>query len=78
MTDENSQNDDSKPVSINEACIGCGICATMAPDIFVMNSEIGKSEITSDADLSSEENLTKAKSVAEACPVSAIETKPAK
>jgi len=75
VNDENSQNGDLKSVSVNDACIGCGICVTMAPDVFEMNLETGKSEVKSIADLSSEENLTKAKSSAEACPVAAIETK---
>jgi ferredoxin len=58
---------DTKPVSVNDTCIGCGICATIAPEIFIMNQN--KSEVKSDADLS---DLTKAKETAEACPVSAI------
>ncbi len=64
-------NDNSKKVIVNSACIGCGICATIAPEIFVMNSETGKSEIIPDVDFS-EENLEKAKEGAGACPVAAI------
>ena len=65
-------NDDSKKVSVNNACIGCGICATIAPEIFAMNSETGKSEVIPDVDFS-EENLKKAKEGAGACPVAAID-----
>lgn len=47
------------------ACIGCGLCAGMCPDIFVMNAD-GKSEAIS------QENIAAAKEAATACPVSAI------
>jgi len=65
-------NDDTKPVSVSDACIGCGICVTIAPDVFEMNAETGKSEVKKDADL---KDLTKAKEAATACPVAAIEVK---
>ncbi|MCK5471563.1 ferredoxin [Candidatus Gracilibacteria bacterium] len=64
-------NNDSKKVVVNDACIGCGICATIASEVFEMNSETNKSEVRKDADFS-EENLAKAKAGAEACPVGAI------
>ena len=64
-------NDNSKKVTINDACIGCGICATIASEVFEMNSETNKSEVRKNADFS-EENLEKAKAGAEACPVGAI------
>jgi len=67
MSDENSN---SKKVVVTDACIGCGICATIAPEIFEMNAETGKSEVRKDADLS---NLEKAAEAAAACPVAAIE-----
>jgi ferredoxin len=67
MNDQNSQK-----VIVTDACIGCGICATIAPDIFEMNSETNKSEVKSSADLA---NLGKAKEAADACPVGAIEVK---
>ncbi|MCF7836498.1 ferredoxin [Candidatus Gracilibacteria bacterium] len=63
-------NDNSKPVSVTDACIGCGICATIAPNIFEMNSETNLSQVKSDADLG---NLEKTKEAAAACPVAAIE-----
>jgi ferredoxin len=46
-------------------CIGCGLCASMCPETFVMNanskSEVVKSDVTDCA-----------KSAAENCPVEAI------
>lgn len=80
MNDENSQSsnsqgdDDGKPVIVNDSCIGCGICATIAPDVFEMSAETGKSEVKEDADFS-DENIEKAKEAAAACPVEAIEVK---
>jgi len=67
-------NNDSKKVVVNDACIGCGICATIAPEVFEMNSETSKSELRKNVDFS-DENLAKAKAGAEACPVGAIEVK---
>lgn len=46
-------------------CIGCGLCASMCPDVFVMNSE-GKSEVVAQI------NEDCAKQAALACPVNAI------
>jgi ferredoxin len=65
----NDQASNQKPVSVNDACIGCGICATIASEIFTMNTE-NKSEIKSDADLT---DLEKAQESASACPVAAIQ-----
>lgn len=47
-------------------CIGCGLCASMCPDIFVMNAE-GKSEVTNPAG-----DHEAAREAAAACPVNAI------
>ena len=75
MNDENTQNpnpqgdDDQQAVQVEDTCIGCGICATIAPEVFAMNAETGKSEVKEDADLA---NLDKAKEAAGACPVTAI------
>ncbi|MCF7846447.1 MAG: ferredoxin [Candidatus Peribacteraceae bacterium] len=60
----------SKKVTVNDACIGCGICATIASEVFAMNSETGKSEVKADADLA---DLSKASEAAAACPTTAIE-----
>ena len=46
-------------------CIGCGLCASMCPDVFVMNDE-GKSEVVAQV------NEPCAKQAALACPVNAI------
>lgn len=46
-------------------CIGCGLCAGMCPDIFVMNAD-GHSEAIS------QDNVEAAKEAAAACPVNAI------
>ncbi|MFH0776554.1 MAG: ferredoxin [Patescibacteria group bacterium] len=62
----------SKPkaqIIVNATCIGCGICATIAPEIFEMNLETGKSQPKPDADL---KNLAKAQEAVAICPVSAI------
>jgi len=68
-------------VKINsDACISCGVCASMCSDVFVMDPESGKSSIVEQfrvggnkfegeipADL-----VDCAKTAAENCPVSAI------
>ena len=48
-----------------EACIGCGACATLADKIFKMN-DAGKAEAIS------QENTTEAGEAKDSCPVSAI------
>jgi len=47
------------------ACIGCGLCASLCPDVFVFNED-GKSEVVS------QDNVAGAKEAASACPVGAI------
>lgn len=46
-------------------CVGCGLCASMCPDVFAMNLD-GKSEVIAQT------NEICAKQAALACPVSAI------
>lgn len=48
-------------------CIGCGMCASMCPNVFKINS-MGKSEVISSDDKDKE----CASSAAKACPVMAI------
>ncbi|MFW5888340.1 MAG: ferredoxin [Patescibacteria group bacterium] len=48
-----------------EKCIGCGVCASICPDVFEMNAE-GKAQVKS------EENMECAKQAADSCPVDAI------
>ncbi|MFH1375599.1 MAG: ferredoxin [Patescibacteria group bacterium] len=69
MSKDDSQN--TKPVSVNSTCIGCGICASIAPEVFEMNSETGLS-VVKDKEFS-EEDLAKAREAQAACPVGAIE-----
>ena len=52
-------------ITVNEACIGCGTCVGVAPDVFEMNDEGLSSVIGDDVD--------SAKEAAESCPVEAIE-----
>jgi len=72
MSDKNStpKKDDLQKIVVNSSCIGCGICVAIAPEIFEMSLESGKSKVKKDIDLS---NLEKAREAAEACPVGAIE-----
>ena len=48
-----------------DACIGCGACTGVAPDVFEMNDE-GLASVVSD-------DVASAKEAAESCPVEAIE-----
>ncbi|MFA6458716.1 MAG: ferredoxin [Patescibacteria group bacterium] len=57
-------------IVISDACIGCGICATIASEVFEMDPASGKSQVRADTDL---KNLKKAEEAAAACPVGAIE-----
>ena len=55
---------------VNDNCIGCGLCASICPDVFKM-SDSGRS-VASVNDVATE-HLKKAKEAAESCPVDAIE-----
>lgn len=46
-------------------CVGCGLCAGMCPDIFILNMD-GKSEVIAQS------NEEGAKEAQAACPVEAI------
>ncbi len=48
-----------------DACIGCGVCASMCPDVFEIQDD-GKAGVIS------QEKVDCAKEAAEACPVKAI------
>lgn len=51
-----------------EVCIGCGLCAGIAPDVFQMNDE-GKAEAYADF---TEDQLPDVQDAIDQCPVSAI------
>ncbi|MBS7308005.1 MAG: ferredoxin [Eubacteriales bacterium] len=53
-----------------EGCISCGICVNICPEVFKFNDE-GVSQVYKQPDSSNED---KARSAAESCPVSVIET----
>jgi len=63
-----------------DTCIGCGACAALAPDIFELNRDDGKAQVTEKFRLAGdpavgeipEEAEGDAKSAAEGCPVGAI------
>ena len=51
-------------------CIGCGMCASLCPDVFELEED-GKSSIKKEADLNAHEECIK--EAIESCPVGAIE-----
>ena len=50
---------------VNNACIGCGFCASTCPEIFEMNDD--RRAVAADREVAAEEAFT-------GCPVAAIET----
>ncbi len=57
-----------KAVVDQSSCIGCGLCAQVAPDVYSMD---GDKAVAVSGDLSGEA-LEQAKNGADQCPVSAI------
>ena len=55
-------------VNVNEDCIGCGLCESMCPQVFELNSDNVSEAISSD-----ELFRDQAEEAAMACPVNAIE-----
>ncbi|USS39959.1 ferredoxin [Thermococcus aggregans] len=49
-----------------DACIGCGVCASVCPDVFEIGDD-GKAKV-----IAPETDLECAKEAAESCPVGAI------
>ncbi len=58
-------------VKVNsDACIGCGACAAIAPDIFEINDEgISEAKVSE----VKEDDVDNAKEAIESCPTAAIE-----
>ena len=54
---------------VNGACIGCGLCASMCPEVFTITDE-GTAAARDEIFLEQEPQVQEA---AESCPVSAIE-----
>ncbi|MGN0425826.1 MAG: ferredoxin [Acetatifactor sp.] len=52
---------------VNENCIGCGMCASICPEIFLLN-DLGVAEAVGE-----ETDLNSAQVACESCPVAAIE-----
>lgn len=53
----------------NERCIGCGSCAVLAPDAFVLDSNVEKAKVKEGWEKVSAEDLRCARDI---CPVQAI------
>lgn len=55
--------------TVNEECIGCGVCEGTAPDVFTINDD-GVAEVIADIEEEFEDAVQEA---ADNCPVEAIE-----
>lgn len=53
-----------------DTCIGCGLCPSIAPEVFDMDDDGKAKEIVDEV---AEENQDSAKEAEESCPVNAIE-----
>lgn len=54
---------------VNDACVGCGLCTVICPEVFFMNDD-GLAEAVEDR--ISDEHFQEAESALESCPAGAI------
>lgn len=54
---------------VTDDCIGCGLCATLCPEVFQMDDSEERSHVICD----DEAYLDQAREAAASCPVNAIE-----
>jgi len=57
----------TKKITVNNDCIGCGMCLSIAPEIFIMNKE-GLAKVKA----GQENQYQKAEQAIQSCPVEAI------
>jgi ferredoxin len=57
-------------VTVNEDCIGCGLCESTAPDVFAINDDGVAEAIVDEVPEDMEDDAQEA---ADGCPVTAIE-----
>ncbi|MDR0649224.1 MAG: ferredoxin [Synergistaceae bacterium] len=53
-----------------EACIGCGVCSQVCPDVFTLDEEAGKARISNAAGADRKESLVL--EAMEICPIGCI------
>lgn len=61
-----------KVIVNKEACIGCGACAAICPDVFDLDDD-GLSEVKENKEHPKEEQADDVRDAADSCPTGAIE-----